>query len=99
MDKASFICALAASTLIGFYPPLAKSDDSMPKRGTTYTTEHDVSRIGLHSRSKRIEIHILRGTEPNNQGPVPIAEPPPPKPEPKWKKVRHRRHRDTVPDN
>ncbi|MGH3041528.1 MAG: hypothetical protein ACRDNG_07295 [Gaiellaceae bacterium] len=35
----------------------------MPKRGQTFTTEDDVSRMDRRVASDRVEIFILRGTE------------------------------------
>ena len=60
MPKAVLLVALAWA-LAG--AAAARAQDSVPQRGTTYTTDGDVSRFRQAPDKKSSEIYILRGTE------------------------------------
>lgn len=87
--------ALAASVLVVLAVPPAQTQ----QRGTTYTTDYDVSRIERW-RTRDTEVNILRGTKQKEDS-VNVVEPPPPeaKPEPQKMITNHRRRSYKTPAN
>jgi hypothetical protein len=87
--------ALAAAVLVVLGVPPAPAQ----QRGTTYTTDYDVSRIERW-RSGGAEVNILRGTKQKEDS-VNVVEPPPPaaKPEPQKMITNHRRRSYKTPAN
>ena len=95
MRKAWLPSALAASVLVVLAVPPAQTQE----RGTTYTTEHDVSRMERW-RTGSAEVNILRGTK-RQEDSVNAVEPAPAeaKPEPQKMITNHRRRSYTTPAN
>lgn len=97
MRKAWLSSALAASVLVA----LAVSPAQTQERGTTYTTEYDVTRVERW-RAGSSEINVLRGTKQKDDS-VTVVEPSPPeaKPEPEKPKMisNHRRRSYKTPAN
>ena len=87
--------ALAAAVLVALAAPPAQTQ----QRGTTYTTDYDVSRIERW-RTSGAEVNILRGTKQKEDS-VNVVEPPPAeaKPEPQKMITNHRRRSYKTPAN
>ena len=87
--------ALAAAVLVVLAVPPAQTQ----QRGTTYTTDYDVSRIERW-RTSGAEVNILRGTKQKEDS-VNVVEPPPAeaKPEPQKMITNHRRRSYKTPAN
>jgi len=95
MRKTWLPSALTASVLVTLAVPPAQTQE----RGTTYTTEYDVSRME-RSRPGGAEINILRGTKQKEDS-VNAVEPPPAEatPEPPKMITNHRRRSYKTPAN
>ena len=95
MRKALLTSALAAALLAVLAVPPARTQ----QRGTTYTTDQDVSRIERR-RPGNAQVDILRGTA-RKESSVNVVEPPPPeaKPEPQKMITNHRRRNYQTPAN
>jgi len=95
MRKAWLPSALAASVLVVFAVAPAQTQ----QRGTTYTTDYDVSRMERW-RAGSAKVNILRGTQPKENS-VNVVEPPPAeaKPAPQKMITNHRRRSYKTPAN
>lgn len=82
--------------LIGFAAgeaPLASAGDDRPVRGTTYTTDSDLSRYRPKPGAGTTVIHVLRGTEPKDPSNVTVTPEPAAKEEPPApRKIRRGRY-------
>lgn len=95
MRKAWLLSALAASVLVVLAVPPAQTQ----QRGTTYTTEHDVTRMERW-RAGSAGVDILRGTDQKADSVNVVGSPPAEaKPEPQKMITNHRRRSYKTPAN
>ncbi|HEY7608714.1 MAG TPA: hypothetical protein VIF14_05730 [Alphaproteobacteria bacterium] len=101
MMRQQFQAVLIAVALAGGAGHGALAEEGLPKRGTTYTTDGEVTRYRQRENRSTTQIYILRGTEAKQSekdaGIVLVAPDPPAKEKPKTRKVRRGKRTYTVP--
>lgn len=88
---------LAASVVVVLAVPLAQAQAQ--SRGTTYTTEYDVTRMERSRTGGSAEVNVLRGMTRDDSANIVIAPPPEAKQEPQKMITNHRRRSYKTPAN